>query len=303
MNAAVPLATARILDVTEEQYQADPCDVPSLSQSLAHILLTKSPLHAWQEHPKFGGMPATQDGEADDQGEGEAERDTEALTAGKIIHKLLLGKGCEIQVVKADNFRTKAARETRDAATAAGRTPIIERKYDAIVASVLTIRKRLADFGILFDGESEVALEWDEMGGVGPVRCRARMDHIRFRDGVVYDVKKIRAATRKQCEKHMVEYGYHTQRAAYVSALEKLRPELVGRVDMVFLFMEVEPPYAILPGRCDGILREIGENRWSRAVHVWERCLLQNRWPSCAQDIVQLTAPPWAMRQDEEELV
>ena len=51
---AKPVRRARILDVTHEQYLADPCATPSLNQSTAHVMLTKSPLHAWHQHPRLG---------------------------------------------------------------------------------------------------------------------------------------------------------------------------------------------------------------------------------------------------------
>lgn len=37
---------ARRIDVTEAEYHADPCETPSLSSSLAKVLLAKSPLEA-----------------------------------------------------------------------------------------------------------------------------------------------------------------------------------------------------------------------------------------------------------------
>ena len=36
-----------------EKYHADPCMVPSLSNSVAQILLSESPRKAWFSHPKL----------------------------------------------------------------------------------------------------------------------------------------------------------------------------------------------------------------------------------------------------------
>ena len=41
------------LGVIEAEYHADPAPEPSLSRSLAHTLLTRSPRHAWQAHPRL----------------------------------------------------------------------------------------------------------------------------------------------------------------------------------------------------------------------------------------------------------
>jgi hypothetical protein len=103
---------ARLLDCSKEQYHADPTEVPSLSYSVAKILLTESPMHAYYYHPRLGGHVREQ---------------TKAMGKGQVIHKLLLGIGADIVVVRADNFRTKAAQELRDAAIAAGKTRRLSR--------------------------------------------------------------------------------------------------------------------------------------------------------------------------------
>lgn len=276
---------ARILDVSEDEYHKDPCDVASLSQSIAHTLLTKSPLHAWTEHPKLGGAQLESD-----------EEDSAALVAGKVIHKLLLGKGPDVAILAADNWRLKASQEFKKAAIAAGKVPMLERVYDEIVASVETIKGNLALFGYELDGQSEVSIEWDEQGEHGPVRCRGRMDHVKFGTGKIYDIKKILSAHPETCGRHSCDYGYFIQDAAYSSAFEKLRPEFAGRVQVEYLFVEVEPPYAIYPAPLDGELREIGRQYWERAVLVWERCLRRNEWPAYVKPgkpVTPIMAPGW----------
>jgi hypothetical protein len=283
-----PTAAARILPVTEDEYFADPCPVPSLSQSIAHTLITRSPAHAYSEHPRLG-KPA----------EDEDEKATAAINEGSVIHSLLLGKGAPLDVIKADNYTTKVAKELRDAALAAKRIPILEWRYDEIIVAAAALRTNIAAFGIEFSGESEVAIEWREPGLDGDVVCRGRPDHIIFDRGTVYDLKKISSADPRTCSRHAVEYGYDIQHAAYASALAKLLPHLTGRIDFVFLFLEIEPPYEVVPCRPDGLLRELGERRWQRAVTLWERCLRDDYWPGYTQTITTLDAPPWALAQEE----
>jgi hypothetical protein len=130
------------------------------------------------------------------------------------------------------------------------------------------------------------------------------MDHVKINDGIILDVKSTRSAHPKQCAASMVTYGSDIQAQAYVSALEKYKPELAGRVDMVFLFMELDPPYAILPARPNGMMRELGAMKWARAVKLWEKCLTTDTWPGYSTDIVQLEPMPWhlaaEMIADEE---
>lgn len=275
--------SARILDVTPAAYHNDPCAVPSLSQSIATTLLTKSPAHAWTEHPRFGNR---------------AREATAATDQGELIHALLLGKGTAVEIIAADNFRTKLAQQLRDAAIEAGKIPMLERQYRSVEAAAETLRGNLAsEFGIEFNGRSEVPIEWDEPGADGPVTCRGLLDHVILDDGRILDLKSTRNSHPQACARHVLEFGYDIQHAAYTSAVAALRPDLAGRIDMQFVFVELSAPYAIVPARLDGTLREIGHERWQRAVRIWERCLRTNHWPAYAQEIVTLEAPAWALSQ------
>jgi len=277
--------TARILDITPEQYHRDPCSRPSLSCSIAKILVTKSPLHAWTAHPQFGNV---------------REEATQPQDDGSIIHKLLLGKGVDVEVITGfANFKKKAAQELRDAATEAGKIPMLEQKYAAIQAAAEVLRANLAEQGVELNGASEVAIEWEAAGNDGPVLCRSMLDHVFIDAGRIIDLKKITSADSFTCENHGYRYGYDMQCHAYPLALAALRPGLVGRVEFSFAFMEIEPPYAVRVVPPNGEMRALGEMRWGRAVALWERCAARNRWPGYNETIAPLGVPGWAIRQEE----
>lgn len=286
---------ARILDCTEEEYFADPCEVPSLSQSIAGLMLSRSPLHGWSAHPRLGGAPA-EEGEEDD-GEEDEEKSTPAMDAGKLIHRLMLGKGADVVIVHFDNFKKKLAREQRDEALAAGKMPVIAAKYDGFVKAAEILRDRCARAGYPLTGESEVAIEWTEPGLNGPVVCRCRMDHVFISEGRILDIKKVRNAQPRKVARNFVEYGYDVQAVAYSRALQALQPELTGRIDFTFLFMELYPPFSVVPAKPDGAFREIGLNRWLTAVKLWERCLATGRWPGYSDHVVMLEAPQYVVAE------
>lgn len=291
MNAVVQPAVpfARILDVGEHEYHADPCADPSLNQTIAKVLLSKSLLHGWTEHPRLGNLVNE---DADD----DAKDEKDATRAGKVIHKLLLGKGAHIEVINVDAYRTNAAREARDAAIAAGRVPIKAKQYDALAAAAETIKGNLALEGIDLDdpeGLSEVAIEFHEQGEHGPVVCRCRMDKAFLSRGVIWDLKKITSADGKTCSKHVADYGYDVQWASNTRALAALRPELADRIDMLFIFMEVQPPYAVNIKRPSAVMRETGRIQWERAVLLWERAVRTNRWAGYGGGITELDPPHW----------
>lgn len=272
--------SVRLLQCTEAEYHADPCERPSLSSSIARVLLEQSPAHAWVAHPKLGNI---------------AKASTKPQDEGTLIHTLLLGEGPEIEIIDAGDFRTKAAREARDAAVEAGRLPVLTDAYDAALATAEVLRGRLGDRGIELDGDSEVAIEWTEPGHDGPVLCRGRLDHVK--GATIYDVKKIQSAAPGARARAAMNYGMDVQHAAYSSALTKLKPELAGRVELIFVFVEIEPPFAVVPCPVSGMFADYGERRWYRAVESWERCLNKSRWPSYTPEPIDV--PAWAVVQEE----
>ncbi len=285
--------TARILDISLADYHSDiGSEKPRLSSSTAKLLIDASPLHAWQFHPRLGKL--------------QRER-TDALDNGSLIHALVLGKGEEkIAVLDFPDFKTKAAREARDAAREAGKVVVKASDYEAARETADILKERMAGYkdnyfpnGIVFDGESEVKVEWSEetTKGRAPVLCRGMIDHL-TRNGygpLILELKTIRSASLKAISRDSNEYGYDLQETSYRSAVEHLRPELVGRVDVVFLFCETEPPFAVTPVRQDGYFREMGEQKWKRACRVWGRCLRTDVWPAYVTRIATVEPPAWAM--------
>lgn len=280
--------TARILDVTLEQYHADPCATPSLSQSLSHTMLTESPAHAYLKHPKLG-LKAE---EPDDP--------TAAMLRGTLTHKLTLGKGADVVIVEAKDWRTKAAQEAKIAALANGQVPVLAHVYAEVDAAVKAILAKLADRGIILDGQSEVAVEWtEEIDPERRVLCRAMLDHLAMRSApVVYDLKTISGAHPMKCAARAYDMGYDIQAHAYRSAVRKLYPEHVGREDFVFIFAETTPPYAVTLARPNGEMEQLGRSRWERALLSWYNCLTFDKWPEYTEEIVHLAPPPWAMAKE-----
>lgn len=275
--------SARILNYSAAEYHRDPLETPSLSQSIAHTLITQTPLHAWSEHPRLGNQ---------------RREPTKAMNAGQIIHRHLLGKGAEFEVIQADNYRTKLAQELRDKALEQHRIPVLQREHEEYVGMLERIEANVRAYGIHLSGDSEVQVAWEEPGSLGPVLCRGMMDHVIVNDGVIYDVKKTESANPKAVGRAMMNYGYAIQHAAYCSALDKLRPELEGRIDFVFVFIEIEPPYAVWSARPSGMLRELGDLQWGRAVRLWEHCLATNTWNGYGPDIGVIEAPAYALNEE-----
>ncbi|MGN6106663.1 MAG: PD-(D/E)XK nuclease-like domain-containing protein [Kofleriaceae bacterium] len=271
---------ATILDISPDEYHSR----PGLSSSTAATLIMRSPLHAWTQHPAYGGA---------------GRKPTELMDRGTAIHSMVLGVGKQIAPLPFDDWRTKAAKESRDKARAAGMIPMLHEDHADAEVAAREIRTRLAERNISLTGESEIAVEWHEDSPSGPVLCRGMMDHLWLRDGIVLDLKVVSSAAPASVERSAENFGYAIQAAAYTRAIAQLRPNLTGRIEFLFAFCEAEPPFAMNICRPDGAFRELGERRWMRAVHEWGACLASGEWPAYGKGINQLSPPAWALAREE----
>ncbi len=262
--------TARILDVTPDEYHA----LPGFSSTLAKTLISQSPRHAKAQR----GKPPTKE-----------------MDRGQVLHTMVLGKGKRFAPVPFKDWRTDAAKETRDNYRKAGLVPMLTRELGEAETTAVAIKAGLAERGIHLDGVSELAIEWEEPSEHGPVLCRAMMDHVWLDAGVILDLKITDDAATAAIERTAENLGYAIQRAAYVRALTALRPKLAGRVDFLFAFCEPGEPHAMNLCRPDGSFRTIGDLRWTRAVNTWGGCLATDTWPDYGPEINQLSAPTWAL--------
>ena len=258
---------------------------PALSQSTASTLDKKSPRHAWAYHPKLGGVRRTP---------------TDSLDMGNIIHDLVLGGG-NIVEIEADSFRTKAAKQARDAAREQGATPVKTEVLEVARVAANAVKAQLREANIQIDEmRREVSMYWVEWVDDRPVQCRGRVDGVLVQGdrATILDLKTCRSAHPDMCQKHVDSYGYAIQHAAYVSAVSKICGVPSENVDFVFGFAELTEPIMVTPVRLDPAFKEVGQKRWERAVRVWERCLRTDEWPGYGS--VTLSPPQWAYVREFE---
>lgn len=280
-----------IYDLPHDKYNADPCEVPSLSRSCAHTLVSKCAAHARLCHPRLGG---------------ERKGSTRSMDDGTVIHDLLLGTGGNtFEVVKAKNkdggvvsdFRTKAAKEEKERIETAGKVAVLQHKLDRWESVAGKLRMKLAKLGYDLSagaGVCEPTLLWSR----GEVQCRSRPDFMSHDRMLLLDIKTTENAHPDACTKHAFAFGYDMQWASCVEAIEKLSPELGGRVRMVFLFCELLPPYCVTPWEPAGTMREVGNLRWGTATAEWLHCLKNDSWQDYSNgQIVRGEARSWMIEQ------
>lgn len=273
-------------DIPHATYLADPCKIPTLSASVAQVLNDESPKHAWQAHPRLGGKADEED-------------DTEAKDRGTIVHKLLLGRGPDVVPVEANDWRTKIAKEARDAARAAGQVPVLARKLASYRSAAQALEIRLLQSMVAFQGgKPEVTVVWESDG----VLCRARMDYLRISDTdcIIDDVKTCESANPCAVGAKMVSFGADIQAAAYVEAMETLRPELAGRITIRFDYVECRAPHEVSVNVPSGAMLELGRHKWRQAKETWRRCNERQEWPGYPSGVHRAEPPPWALSEDME---
>lgn len=276
-----------VYDMSPREYHSDAAG-PRLSQSLATLCDKRSPKHAWQAHPLLGGAGQWEYEPSDDD--------------GTIVHSLLLEPETEqVQELPFDAFRSNEAKAAKLACLAAGHVPLAQGKLGAYQYKAKALRQRFEEQGFEFSGKSEVVIYWTEETPSGPLRCRARIDHlIVTTDSIeIYDVKTSADASSLGQSRSCWEYGYDIQHAAYVRAVGAKFPEMLGRIRMHFLFCELDKPYAVNPAPLDSEFMRIGEHRWERARNRWAKCLRSGDWNM--YEPRPIVAPAWAKQREMGE--
>lgn len=285
--------------MTAEQYHADPAPEPSLSSGAIRKMLERTPRHAYAEHPRLGGR--------------RDERSSPAMTLGTVVHSLILGAGREFVVIDADSFRTKAAQEQRDAASAAGLTPIIRDQYEKARVMAASAARELSTIPLVADalvsGRPEIVAIWRE----GDVWCRSMMDLCPTQidaDGwwTIYDLKTTQMALDPNTiARHLVSNGYDVQAAFYSRGLESLLGP-AARVRFRFLFVESDSPHLCAAFVGSGEMQTTGEQKVIAGISIWQRCIATNNWPGYSTDVLRLEPPKfmetlWADREAGDPLI
>ena len=268
------------LDVPAERYHADTFGgTPTLSSSIAKLLVTKTPAHARLAHPRLG--------------EPEEEADDESkFDLGSAAHEMILGRGAGISVAPFDSWRTKDAKEFRALARSRGRTPMLQDQFDR--ASKVALAARSHPHAAYQAGHAEVVLVWRDIGG--PL-CRAMLDHW---DGAttITDVKTTDVPLSDLSLGRLIaNLEYHLSAAFYMRGLVALRPDLAGRLRFRWHFVETVAPFGTRMVEADPEMLTFGDRRAALAVACWQRCLTTKRWNGWSPQIERIALPNWSATQ------
>lgn len=277
-------------DMDSAAYFADPCDEPSLSQSIAKVILDHSPLHAKLEHPRLCPVVA-------DDAEPDAEKYVKAQAIGNAAHKILLGRGKEIDVLEYDNFRTKESKLARDLAEKAGRVVILEKHMtgaEAMVAAALSQIKRHEANLTFQNGTGEVAIICED----DDVWLRSLVDWLGHDLRAVDDYKSGGVSVAPHViGLRMIDQGWDIQAAMQERILDVLDPDGRGRRRHRFIAQENKPPYALTVCELSESVMTMGRKKLQAAISTWKVCTKLNKWPGYTTRIVVPDYPGFKEKQ------
>lgn len=278
--------------IPAERYHEDPSDQPSLSASIAHLMVNVTPWHAWWAHPKLNPHFEREE--------------KQAFDIGTVAHELILeGTDERVHVVEASDWRKRDAQDERDQARADGLIPLLEKDWLRVERMVETVRAQLelrADLPpLLSDGVAEQTLVWEE----GDVTCRARLDWLRTDCTAIDDLKTTGRSANPipWCRNTLYSIGADVQAAFYLRGVKAL----TGQVPTFrWILAESTPPYAVSVVSPDASAREIGDVKVDRAIEKWRECLKTDVWPGWSQSVYMAETPAYEelrwMEQDGEAM-
>lgn len=281
-------------------YLADPCPVPSLSSSIAGLLLGMSPQHAWFAHPRLN--PHHKPRERND------------FDLGTCAHALLL-EGDESKLAIFDpvdftgprggvpkGWTNDAIKAARDQARNEGKTPILKKDAEAVREMVEVAKHYIAGSeiaGIFDDGAAELTMIWQE----GPTWLRARPDWLSGDQSIMLHYK----TTARSAEPGsfgrtaFMSMGYDMTAMFYERGLYAMPTD--GERDApasVFLVQETEAPFACSLIGLDPQMQELAQRKVDRAVALWANCMRTNKWPAYPNRVCYIEPKPWQVAEFEE---
>lgn len=269
-----------IYAISAEDYHADCCPTPSLSASIVTILIQQSPLHAKSAHPRLTENPVREE--------------ATHLDLGRLCHALML-EGEDIAVViEADNYRTKAAQEARDAARLAGKCPILAHEMVEVREMMLACRMQLDAHEQAFEaftevGRPEQTLIWKE----GDLWCRCRIDWLHLAKPLIYDYKTGKRSARPESVSRVAAMdGWGIQASFYRRGLKAVFDE---ELDPIFRFVVQEnfPPFALSVLELSPADLALADDQVEYAIDVFSDCLQSGVWPGYSKRVQRITSPAY----------
>jgi hypothetical protein len=255
--------------VSNRDYHRD----PALGSTSLKTLATKTPAHyIWDKnHPKT----------------------SDAFTLGTAAHSLILeGDVSSIVVVEADNWLTKAAKETKSAALAEGKQPLLAKEMAQVWAMHDAVMDHPEAWKLFNGHEAERSVFWQEDG----LRLKCRPDA--WKPGQLIDLKTTVNADPREFGKTAHNFGYHQSAAHYIDGVKEATGE---ELPFTFVLVEKTAPYLVSVVELDWEAINLGRALNDRAKRIYRECTATGVWPGYPT-VEPIELPVYAVHETEDLL-
>lgn len=263
-------------DLSCEDYFAEPCPAPALTNSGIKALLGSCPAKFAYEHPAIGQPP-------------EQRADTVARRLGNLVHRLALDKGDDYEISPFDDYRSKEAKEWKAEAEGRGVMPVKQAVFDDAQAMAAAIREGIQRETRGEPYQTEVVMAWQRTIGDFTFWCRGMLDVWCPSLGLALDVKTCRDAGDRAINNAFAS-GYANQHDWYRGGIETITGDH-GRIRFGFLFVENAAPFLTREAALDEAFRHEASLFNDRAASIFARCLKAGEWPGYQP--FTATPPAW----------
>ena len=284
-DVPAPRLVTGVQRMPSADYHSDPAPEPSLSSTLAKLLLTKSPRHAWHACRRLN--PNWEP------------NDRKTFDIGRAAHRAVLGAGDDYVAIPEELLAVNGAASTKEAkafianAREAGRTPLKLDEVDQIEIMAAIAHERLLEHGITLDSaQSEISA----IARIDGVWCRAMYDNLT--PHWIYDFKTCEDAAPEACLRAILNYGYDIQAGHYQAVWKEATGE---DRPFVFIFQEKNPPFEVTLVRLSGSFQDMANRRAAKARKLWGECVRSNNWPGYPIGLHEVDPPAWLVEREFQE--
>jgi hypothetical protein len=253
-----------------------------LSASIAKVLLSKSPYHAWLCSPLNPHRVCI---------------DSSIMDIGTACHAMLLEGRDVVEVCDFLDWRTKASQEARDSAREKCKIPLLTAKYAEVLKMYdKAIKDSLLAGYDLSKGKAEQSLFWTNDG----TKMRARLDWLSDDKSIIIDYKTTGLESPSAWIRSITSNGMDLQPAHYIDAVEHTHS-----ITPTFIWMvqETESPYMVYFVEPSAGMLEIGRQKMAISRKRWQECSDRNEWPEYESGVMVAEPPAWAFAEIEEKLI
>lgn len=221
------------------------------------------------------------------------------LEPGIAASRTVIVRGFTAKGVPSAGYASHDAKEQRDAAYAAGKTPLLIEEWNVVEEMRAAVMGAHPLTPALFaQGDTEVTVQWEWNG----LACKCRPDLLASDLSYVLDLKTTPSANPRTIAVKAAREGWHVRASWYLGGIKAATGTLPDRY--LFVVAESKPPHLIEVYELDLKALIYGDQIIGRTIKVIGECLSKNDWPGYGDGKISTIAlPSWVefQRAEREE--